>query len=150
MCHDKLWQNSFTNIARNALLRFRKQYAKLWIHRQCERNKFCQSYKRNLLQLYLNTSIVYKKTTPPYKSNKNLDRLSDSEIIEYCQIYIWQCHCSLVAIKNFRLWDVYHVRRITTFFYTAAAAISRARKTTPDNVKKGEISKTCIFMEIRE
>lgn len=37
-----------------------------------------------------------------------------------------------------------------TFFYTAAASSSRARKTTLDNVKKGEISKTCIFMEIRE
>lgn len=33
---------------------------------------------------------------------------------------------------------------------TAAASSSRARKTTLDNVKKGEISKTCIFMEIRE
>lgn len=52
--------------------------------------------------------------------------------------------------KIFRHWDVYHVRRITTFFYTAAASSSRARKTTLDNVKKGEISKTCIFMEIRE
>lgn len=41
--------------------------------------------------------------------------------------------------KIFRHWDVYHVRRITTFFYTAAASISRARKTTLDNVKKGEI-----------
>lgn len=56
----------------------------------------------------------------------------------------------LVVVKIFRHWDVYHVRRITTFFDTAAAAISRARKTTLDNVKKGEISKTCIFMEIRE
>lgn len=108
--------------------------------------------EKNLLQLYLNTSITYKKTNPPppYKSYKNLDRLSDSEIIHYCQIYILQCNCSLVVVKIFRHWDVYHVRRITTFFYTAAASSSRARKTTLDNVKKGEISKTCIFMEIRE
>lgn len=107
--------------------------------------------EKYLLQLYLNTSITYKKTSPlPYKSYKNLDRLSDSEIIHYCQIYILQCNCSLVVVKIFRHWDVYHVRRITTFFYTAAASSSRARKTTLNNVKKGEISKTCIFMEIRE
>lgn len=50
--------------------------------------------EKNLLQLYLNTSITYKKTNPPPppKSYKNLDRLSDSEIIQYCQIYILQCN----------------------------------------------------------
>lgn len=107
--------------------------------------------EKDLLQLYLKTSITYKKkTAPPYKGYGDLDRLSDSEIIHYCQIYILQCNCSLVVVKIFRHWDVYHVRRITTFFYTAAASSSRARKTTLDNVKKGKISKTCIFMEIRE
>lgn len=52
--------------------------------------------------------------------------------------------------KNFQTLGCLSCQENNYFFYTAAASSSRARKTTLDNVKKGEISKTCIFMEIRE
>lgn len=56
----------------------------------------------------------------------------------------------MVVVKIFRYWDVYYVRRIIIFFYIVVVLISRVRKIIFDNVKKGEILKICIFMEIRE
>lgn len=105
--------------------------------------EICSSYICTLLiQVFLT-----KKKLPSYKSNKYLDRLSGIEIIQYCQIYILQCHCSLVIIKVFRHWDVYQVRRKTTFCILQQHQLVEQERQL---LIKVNISKICIFMEIRE